>query len=157
MFASKKLAYSLNKYNASIFKDPRLVQLFNRYATYNGSNPYRMSGLYSMIAHLEMNIGAYFPKNGMRSIVSSLYDLAVRQGIDFKFSQVGITANEIQKGKYQVATANENYTADKLVSAIDCVIFYKNVLKDEKLAQKYAKRAIGICPRFLLGGGKGDS
>lgn len=140
MFASKKLAYSLNKYNASIFKDPRLVQLFNRYATYNGSDPYRMSGLYSMIAHLEMNIGAYFPKKGMRSIVSSLYDLAVRQGIDFKFSQEGITAKEIIKGNYEVATTIEKYTADKLVSAIDCVTFYKNVLKDEKLAQKYAKK-----------------
>ena len=38
--------------------DPRLVQLFDRYATYNGSDPYQAPATLSMIPHLEHGIGA---------------------------------------------------------------------------------------------------
>ena len=32
---------NLSDYNSSIFKDPRLIQFYNRFATYNGSSPYQ--------------------------------------------------------------------------------------------------------------------
>ena len=50
-----KLAYlfkSLNAYNEKAFKSPKLVQLFNRFATYNGSNPYKAPAMLSLISHL---------------------------------------------------------------------------------------------------------
>lgn len=48
---------SLNDVNVAEIKEPHLVQLFNRYATYNGSSPYRTPGIMSMIPHLEMHLG----------------------------------------------------------------------------------------------------
>jgi phytoene desaturase len=71
-FLSSKLRKTLHQYNHSALRDPKLVQIFDRFGTYNGSNPFSMSGLYSMIPHLEQNTGTYFPVGGMRSIVSSL-------------------------------------------------------------------------------------
>ena len=61
-------------------KNKNVTQLFNRYATYNGSNPYHAPGLLNSISHLELTKGAYYPKKGMRSIASSLYNLAVDLG-----------------------------------------------------------------------------
>ena len=79
---------SLNTLNESMLKEPHLVQLFNRYATYNGSSPYKTPGIMSMIPHLELHLGTYFPKGGMHSITTSLYELAMRQGITFHFELV---------------------------------------------------------------------
>ncbi|MEX0636083.1 MAG: FAD-dependent oxidoreductase, partial [Ferruginibacter sp.] len=51
-FKTVKLPYlfkSLNKYNESHFTSPEAVQIFNRYATYNGSNPYKAPSMLSLI------------------------------------------------------------------------------------------------------------
>jgi len=76
---------TLNSLHLAEIKEPHLVQLFNRYATYNGSSPYRTPGIMSMIPHLELHLGTYFPKNGMHSITTSLYQLAVKKGVQFNF------------------------------------------------------------------------
>jgi phytoene dehydrogenase-like protein len=39
-----------------------------------------------MIPHLEMDLGTFFPKGGMKSISGSLYELAKRIGVDFHFN-----------------------------------------------------------------------
>ena len=46
---------TLYDYNSELFNDERLVQFFNRFATYNGSSPYQTPGIMSMIPHLEQN------------------------------------------------------------------------------------------------------
>ena len=122
---------NLNTLNLSEIKEPHLVQLFNRYATYNGSSPYRTPGIMSMIPHLELHLGTYFPKNGMHSITTSLYQLAVKQGIQFNFNckverilvenhrTIGIRANDT------------DYFADNIVSNMDIYSTYKKLLPEE--------------------------
>jgi len=56
---------NLNRVNEIAIKEPHLVQFFNRFATYNGSSPYKTPGIMSMIPHLEMHHGTFFPKGGM--------------------------------------------------------------------------------------------
>jgi phytoene dehydrogenase-like protein len=51
----------MHKKNEKLFES-KTVQLFNRFATYNGSNPYKAPALMNMISHLEFNLGAYLPK-----------------------------------------------------------------------------------------------
>lgn len=67
---------SMNAANESQFKDQKIVQLFNRFATYNGSNPFLAPAILNIIPHLEFNKGAYFPDNGMYSIADALFNLA---------------------------------------------------------------------------------
>jgi phytoene dehydrogenase-like protein len=76
---------TLDQVNKSYFEDEHLVQLFNRYATYNGSSPYRTPGIMSMIPHLEMHYGTFYPSGGMRQIAESMYHLAKKQGSAFSF------------------------------------------------------------------------
>ena len=77
---------TMNAANARTFSNPKVVQLFNRYATYNGSDPYQTPALLNIIPHLEYNIGAFFPKKGMVSITNSLVALAERLGVRFFFN-----------------------------------------------------------------------
>lgn len=119
---------SLNDVNVAEIKEPHLVQLFNRYATYNGSSPYRTPGIMSMIPHLEMHLGTYFPKEGMHSITTSLYQLALRQGVQFNFGQ---KVDEIlleKKRAVGIRIGNENHFADLIASNMDIYSTYKKLL-----------------------------
>ena len=46
---------TMNGANSSRFEDIKNQQLFNRYATYNGSNPFKAPAVLNIIPHLEFN------------------------------------------------------------------------------------------------------
>jgi phytoene desaturase len=79
------LFQSMDRENQQRVGNKYLVQYLNRFATYNGSDPYRAPALLNMIPHLEQQLGSYYPKGGMVSIPTSLYQLAVKQGVTFHF------------------------------------------------------------------------
>jgi phytoene desaturase len=122
---------NLNSLNQSEIKEPHLVQLFNRYATYNGSSPYRTPGIMSMIPHLELYLGTYFPKNGMHSITMSLYQLAVKQGVQFNFNHK--VERIIVKNNQTIGVhANQkDFFADNIISNMDIFSTYKKLLPNE--------------------------
>lgn len=77
---------TMNGANERRFRHPKLIQLFNRYATYNGSDPYQTPATMNIIPHLEYNIGAFFPKEGMVGITNSLVRLAEDLGVQFHYN-----------------------------------------------------------------------
>lgn len=122
---------NMDQANKGFFKDPRLVQLFNRYATYNGSNPYETPATLNIIPHLEFNIGAFFPEKGMHSITLSLYELARRLGVRFQFNARAekiLLKNKVISG---LQVNGEKIPHDLLVSNMDIVNTYKKLLSDQ--------------------------
>jgi len=131
---------SLNETNKVHFKDEKLVQLFNRYATYNGSSPYKTPGIMSMIPHLEMNLGTYLPKGGMKEISGSLFELAKEKGIHFKFNEeVQKIRIENKKAKGVVSKGIE-YQSDIVISNSDIFTSYSSLLKDDLPPKKIIKQ-----------------
>ncbi|MEM6318440.1 MAG: 1-hydroxycarotenoid 3,4-desaturase CrtD [Bacteroidota bacterium] len=121
---------TLNQVNKNYFSSPHLVQLLNRYATYNGSSPYQTPGIMSMIPHLEMYYGTFLPKGGMHQIGQSLYQLAQDQGIEFRLGEP-VLSIEHQNGKATgITTEKGQYSSDILVSNMDIFSTYKRLLKD---------------------------
>lgn len=123
---------SLNDVNEKRLKEPHLVQMFNRYATYNGSSPYKTPGIMSMIPHLELGLGTYFPKGGMHRISMSMYELAVRQGIQFHFNQPVKEILVKNRRAVGVQTDAGQYFADWIVSNMDVYSTYKKLLPGQK-------------------------
>ena len=68
------------------FPDPRLRQLFGRYATYVGSSPYLAPAVLMLIAQVEME-GVYAVKGGMAELARALAELCRRQGVEFRYGQ----------------------------------------------------------------------
>ena len=66
------------------FRDPRLRQLFGRYATYVGSSPFAAPATLMLIAHVEQQ-GVWLVKGGMRRIALALEDLGLRQGARYRY------------------------------------------------------------------------
>ena len=122
---------TMNQANQSLFKNPKTVQLFNRYATYNGSNPYQTPATFNIIPHLEFGLGAYFPEKGMHQITNSLYELAKKVGVKFHFD-TPIKSIVIHNGEAKgVNTAMGFHKSDRVISNMDMVATYKKLLKDQ--------------------------
>ena len=131
---------SMNDVHETYLEHPKLVQLFNRFATYNGSNPYKAPGLLSMIPHFEHGIGAFFPKGGMHSITQALYDLAVSLGVQFHFN-TPVDSIQVKGGKAVGLTTSEgSQPYDRIISNMDAFFTYKQLLKDQKPPTKTLKQ-----------------
>ncbi len=61
------------------FADPRLQQLFGRYATYCGSSPFAAPATLMLIAHVEAR-GVWLIEGGIHALAKALAGLAERQG-----------------------------------------------------------------------------
>lgn len=123
---------TMHSVNQRYVKHPKLVQLFDRYATYNGSNPYKTPGILTIIPHFEYGIGAFHPNAGMYAITKSIYELAVRKGVQFHFN-TKVESIQVTKGKATALEVNgEKVPFDKIVSNMDIFFTYKKLLPQQK-------------------------
>ncbi|HEY4155272.1 MAG TPA: 1-hydroxycarotenoid 3,4-desaturase CrtD [Puia sp.] len=123
---------TMNAANSKAFTDSRLIQIFNRYATYNGSSPYLSPATLNVIAHVEIVRGAYYPEGGMYSITKSLVQLAQDIGVQFRFST---PVREILTEKKKITgirTDAAKVAYEVVVSNMDIYNGYRQLLPDVK-------------------------
>ena len=127
------LQKSLHQANTQSFSSTHLIQLFDRYATYNGSDPYQTSGIMTLIQHLESAYGTFVPKKGMVSITESLYGLAKRLGVKFSFETV-VKEIKVELGVISgIKTKSGSFSSDYVISNMDVFHTYKKLLPNEIL------------------------
>ena len=128
-----ELQKSLHQANTQSFSSPHLIQLFDRYATYNGSDPYQTSGIMTLIQHLESAYGTFVPKKGMVSITESLFGLAKRLGVKFSFETV-VKEIKVELGVISgIKTKSGSFSSDYVISNMDVFHTYKKLLPNEIL------------------------
>jgi len=130
---------SLHEFNTQELGEKRLIQLFDRYATYNGSDPYQTPATLSVISHLEHNLGAFIPVDGMFRITESLVHQALRLDVEFHFCQP-VRKVETVSGKVTGVWLDSGFVpADMVVSDVDIHHFYSSLLPDSRRLAKIAK------------------
>jgi 1-hydroxycarotenoid 3,4-desaturase len=82
---------SLSRWLAGQFSDPRLVQLFGRYATYVGGAPQKSPAVLGLIWQAEA-AGVWAVQGGMAALAAGLARLAREKGVQFR---CGIAAQHI--------------------------------------------------------------
>jgi 1-hydroxycarotenoid 3,4-desaturase len=75
---------TLDRALAEHFRDPRLRQLFGRYATYCGSSPYDSPATLMLVAHVESE-GVWMVEGGMHRLAVVLAALAERLGARLQY------------------------------------------------------------------------
>ncbi len=81
------------------FADPRLRQLFGRYATYCGSSPFLAPATLMLVAHVERD-GVWLVDGGMHRIAQALAGLAAARGATLRY---GAEAAEVLLERGRVA------------------------------------------------------
>ncbi|MEM8573829.1 MAG: 1-hydroxycarotenoid 3,4-desaturase CrtD [Pseudomonadota bacterium] len=101
------------------FHDPRLRQLFGRYATYCGSSPFDAPATLMLVAHVEQD-GVWLVEGGMHQLAVALESCAKRQGASFRYG-CDVDSIIVERGAANgVAVANgERISADIILVNAD--------------------------------------
>ena len=102
------------------FRDPRMRQLFARYATYCGSSPWEAPATLMLIAQVEMD-GVWAIRGGMYALVQNLQTLAQARGVQFHFN------TPCQRIDVQGGAVRAVYCANDLRMEADAVVFNGDV------------------------------
>jgi 1-hydroxycarotenoid 3,4-desaturase len=102
------------------FHDPRLRQLFGRYATYCGSSPLSAPATLMLVAHVEQD-GVWLVRGGMHEVAQALARVAAGQGAEIRYgAHVREVAVEHGKATGVVLDSGERIAADAVVFNGDC-------------------------------------
>lgn len=126
---------SLDSLVKSYFKSPKFRQLFNRYATYNGSSPYKTPATFSLISYVEFGLGAWYPKGGIYEIPKALEKLGTELGVNFRTNcEVEKIIVEEGKAKGVKLKNGEILESDFVAANSDAIETYRNLI--EKTVRK---------------------
>jgi phytoene desaturase len=108
---------------------PAMRQFLSRFATYVGANPYQAPALLSVIAHVELTDGVWYPRGGVYGIAEALQRLAIELGVKI------ITNSEIKEIVIQEKTIKGVLTesgifheSEIVISNLDVASTYANLL-----------------------------
>ena len=128
------------------FRDPRMRQLFARYATYCGGSPWQAPATLALIAHVEL-CGVWAAEGGMQSLAGRLERCALRQGVAVRCN-AEVSRIDIESGRARgvVLSDGERLSADALVFNGDA-----QALADGWLGEPatHAVAREGLTPRSL--------
>ncbi len=131
---------TMNEVNEKKLDHPKLIQFFNRYATYNGSNPYSAPGTLTVVPTLEFRWGTFLPKGGMHEITQSLLRLAKDIGIEFRFEEKVERITTSENEANGLMTSKGKYAFDTVVSNMDVIPTYSRLLPDHKIPGRVEKQ-----------------
>ncbi len=149
---------TVHQANSAFFKDEKLVQLFNRYATYNGSNPYLAPATLNIIPHVEYTLGSFIPKDGIYSISKGLKSLAEKKGVNFHFNSK-IDKIEVDNKFVKGIVVNGKSLPYKIVvSNVDVFTTFENLIPQysEQIINKYSEHDLSTSAIVFYWGVKGN-
>lgn len=131
---------TMHDVNVKRFTTKQVIQLFDSYATFIGSDPFRAPGTLNVMSHMEHNMGAYFPERGMYALVSGLKELADKLGVVFHFNQTVEKVAMNRKVVQGVIVEGGIYPSDVVVSDMDAFYLYRDLLEDISFPVKRFKK-----------------
>lgn len=128
----------LDGYIQRYFKNEKIRKILEYTIVFLGGSPYDSPALYSLMSHVDFNMGVWFPKGGMAALAQAMTTLAEEQGVSFKFNEP-VTKVLVNKGLVTgVKTEHIEYPADLVVINADHAWAEQHLL-DEK-HQSYSKK-----------------
>ncbi|GJE54640.1 MULTISPECIES: 1-hydroxycarotenoid 3,4-desaturase CrtD [Methylobacterium] len=101
------------------FRDPRLRQLFGRYATYCGSSPFAAPATLMLVAHVEQ-AGVWLVEGGLSRLARAIADLAIENGATIRYG-AEVARIETRGGRTTgvILADGERIAADAVIANAD--------------------------------------
>lgn len=148
---------TVHQANSFFFRDKKMVQLFDRYATYNGSNPYAAPATLNIIPHVEYSLGSYIPQDGIFSISKSLKQLAENKGVNIYFNSKVEKIEVKNKSVKGVVVGGKLQPYDVVISNSDIINTYKTLVDvdSSKIINKLGRHDLSTSALVFYWGLKG--
>jgi phytoene desaturase len=138
----------------TFFTDKHLQQLFNRYATYNGSSPYQVASVYSIIPYVELISGGWYFKGGIYTLALALEKLARELGVSITTNcDVRRILVEHSEARGVVLADGRVLRADVVIANSDVVTTHRELLSPAVRNERFVRRLEGLepsCSGFVL-------
>ena len=132
---------SVYKTVSSYIKDEHLRQAFSFHSLLVGGNPFNTSSIYTLIHFLERNWGVFFPRGGTGALVQAMVKYFQEIGGEIVYNS---EVDEILTEKHQIKGLRlkngQVWDCDTVVSNGDVVHTYRDLLKQDTIAQKKAAK-----------------
>ena len=125
---------TLDSHNKKYFQSPKLRQLFNRFATYSGSSPYKIPATFALVPFVEFGLGAWYVRGGMYEIPRALEKLAKELNVSI-YTESAVEKIIVEKGRATgVRVGGETFGADFVIANSDAIETYRHLIdaKDRK-------------------------
>jgi phytoene desaturase len=96
---------SMDGHVGEYFDHPKLKQLVEYTLVFLGGSPYNTPALYSLMSHVDFDLGVYYPEGGMVSVVDGIVRLARELGVTF---DTGTAVTGIERATDGVAITTED-------------------------------------------------
>lgn len=110
---------SLRKLVRSKFTHPYLISLLEFPVLFLGAKPGDIPAFYNFMNYADLELGTWYPSNGMYSVVQGMVDMAKELGVKFQFNCAVQGFIIEDKEIKEVITSNELYSADVIISGAD--------------------------------------
>ncbi len=128
----------LDSFAQRYFKSEKIRKILEYTIVFLGGSPYDSPALYSLMSHVDFNMGVWFPKGGMGKLSEVMHKLAEEQGAEFVFNET-VEKIKVEKNNVTAVKTNKNtYKADKVVVNADYAWSELNLL--EKKYRSYSKK-----------------
>lgn len=132
---------TLDAHNENYFQSKKLRQLFNRFATYNGSSPFQTPATFALVPHVEFGLGAWYPRGGIYEIPKALERLARELGVEIKTDcAVEKIIVENKKAVGVRLESGEIFSGDAVVANADAIETFRNLLDKKFFNRKRDER-----------------
>lgn len=142
---------SLDKFVRKQFDDVRARQILLYEMVFLGSSPSNAPALYSLLSHVDLDLGVYFPKGGMISIAEGLARLAEDRGAKIIYGTEVKSIMTSGGRAVGVRTGAGEIRADAVISNADYAHTELSLLGDgeRSYGQSYWDRAT-VAPSMLV-------
>ncbi len=142
---------SLDKHVGSFFRSKKFRQLFNRFATYNGSSPYKVPATFSLIPYVEFGLGAWYSRGGIYRIPAGIERLAKELGVNFVFD-AEVEKIIVRDGRATGVRLMDGaeLASDFVVANSDAIHTYRNLVESRAFPPKRLDKIEPSCSGFVL-------
>lgn len=131
-FRKVEVFRSMDEANKRHFRDEHTVRLFNSFASYMGSNPFKAPGVLNVISHFQLSAGVFLPVGGMFSIAKALLKLALELGVEVHYN-APVERILVHNDKATGITVNgTDIKSDLVISNIDVYNTYRRLMPLQK-------------------------
>ncbi len=122
---------SLRGLGGQYLRDPRLMMLLDRYATYTGSDPRRAPAALVTVPYVEQTFGAWYVRGGLRRLGDALHRRVLDTGATVLTSaRVTEVVAEGGRAAGVVLADGRRLAADVVVSDVDAAQLYGGLVRD---------------------------
>lgn len=122
---------SVHALAAQKLRSEKLRRVFTLQPLLVGGHPYRTSGIYGLIPHLERTHGVWYAKGGTAALVEALSGLAARHGVELRWNSdvAAIRTGPDGRRATGVELADGSFVAaDAIVSNVDPTTLYREMV-----------------------------